>query len=112
MHHAHLKKAVMITLNLTPTEEAHIVTVARQAELDLAEYVKKLIQEHLPLAAAASKPAVDDENAAAIAQLQAWTKEEAAADPEEAREAEADLRELMQNLNRNRVDSGERPLFP
>jgi len=103
MHLVNWKETAMITLNLTPTEEAHIVTVAHQTGLAPAEYVKKLIQEHLPLAAATALPTVDDENTAAIAQLRAWRKEEATDDPEEIRRAEADLRELMQALNRNRI---------
>lgn len=102
----------MITLNLTPTEEAQIATAAHQTGLDPAEYAKKLIQEHLPPVSTAPMPGVDKENAAAIAQLQAWRNEEATDDPEEVRRAEAELHELMQNLNRNRIESGERPLFP
>jgi len=102
----------MIALDLTPTEEAQIFTVARQAGLAPAEYVKKLIQAHLPPVPTDAAPAIDEENAAAIAQLQAWMKEEATDDPEEIRQSKADLDELMQNLNRNRIESGERPLFP
>ncbi len=48
-------------------------------------------------------PGLDKENVAAIAQLQAWRNEEATDDPEEVRRAEAELRELMQGLNRNRL---------
>ncbi len=33
-------------------------------------------------------------------------------DPEENARAEADLAELHENLNRNRIEAGERPLFP
>jgi len=72
----------MIAHNLTPTEEAKFYL------------------------------AIDEENAAAIAQIEAWKKEEASDDPDEIRRAEADLNELILNLNRNRIESGERPLFP
>ncbi len=105
----------MIALDLTPIEEARIFQVARQTGLAPAEYVKKLINEHLPpveTVSAAPAPAVDEENAAAIAQLQAWAREEATDDPEEIRQSEAELAELLHNLNRNRIESGERPLFP
>lgn len=112
MPNANTQEAAMITLNLTPTEEAQIATAAHQTGLNPAEYVKKLVQEHLPLVSTAFFPRVDDENAAAIAQLQAWRNEEATDDPEEVHRAEAELRELMQNLNRSRIESGERPLFP
>ena len=102
----------MIALDLTPTEEAQIITVARRTGLAPAEYVKKLVKEHLPPAETAPASVVDEENAAAIAQLRAWMSEEATDDPEEIRKADADLNELMRNLNRNRIDSGERSLFP
>lgn len=111
MRYANLKEAKMITLNLSPTEEARIVTVAHQTGLDPAEYVKKLIHEHLPPVPATPAQAVDDENDAAIALLQSWI-DAAPTDLEEIREAEAERDEFMQNLNRNRIESGERPLFP
>lgn len=101
----------MIALDFTPTEEARISTVARQIGLAPAEYVKKLVKEHLPPIATAV-PAVDEENAAAIAQIQVWMKEEATDNAEEIHEAATDLNELMRSLDRNRVESGERPLFP
>ena len=101
----------MITLDLTPTEEARIYTVALQTGLDPAEYIKRLVKEHLPPVQIAASVR-DEENAAAIAQLQAWLKEEATDDPEEIRKAEAEVNELMESLNRNRIESGERPLFP
>lgn len=102
----------MITLDLTPTEEAEITTIARQTGLAPADYLKRLVKEHLPSPSAAPAPAIDEENAAAIAQLQAWKKEEASNNPDEIRQAEADLNELILNLNRNRIESGERPLLP
>lgn len=101
----------MIALDLTPTEEAQIYTVARQTGLGPAEYVKKLVQEHLPTVQADAAPVIDEENTAAIALLKSWLAA-APTDPEEIRQAEADLDEFMQNLNRNRIESGERPLFP
>ena len=102
----------MISLYFSPTEEARISTVARQIGLAPADYIKKLVAEHLPPLPTASAPAIDEENAAAIALLQSWMKEEATDDPEEIRQAEEDLNEFLQNLNKNRIESGERPLFP
>ena len=100
----------MITLDLTPAEEAQIDAIARQIGLPPAEYVRKLVQENLPPVPA--RPQISARNAAAIAQLQAWKEEEVTDDPEEIRKADAGLHELMQNLNKNRIESGERPLFP
>ena len=102
----------MITLDLTPTEEAEITTIARQTGLAPADYLKRLVKKHLPFVATTPAPAIDEENAAAIAQIQAWAREEATDDPEEIRQSEADLNELILNLNRNRIESGDRPLLP
>lgn len=103
----------MITLDLTPTEEAQISAIARQTGLPPADYVKKLVKENLPpVSAGPEAPQISAKNAAAIAQLQAWKEEEFTDDPEELRQADADLNELLQNLNKNRIESGERPLFP
>ncbi len=102
----------MITLDLTPTEEAQVVTIARQIGLAPAEYATKLVQERLPPVPAEAAPTISARSAAAIAQLQAWKEEDATDDPEELRQADADLKELLHNLNKNRIESGERPLFP
>lgn len=56
-------------------------------------------------------PVVSEKNAAAIALLQSWIEEDATDDPEKLRRADAEIAELMDNLNQNRLDSGERPLF-
>jgi len=55
---------------------------------------------------------VSAKNAAAIAYLKQRMAEEVTDDPEEIRQSEANLAELLHNLNRNRIESGERPLFP
>lgn len=101
----------MLTLDLTPTEEAQIATIAQQIGLAPADYVKKLVKENLPSVPSAPAPTVDAENAAAIALLNSWIAA-APTDPEEIRKAEAELNEFMQNLNNNRIESGERPLLP
>ncbi len=101
----------MITLDLTTTEEAQISTVARQTGLAPADYVKKLVKENLPPVQPAENPAGDTSNAAAIALLESWIAE-APTDPEEIRYAEAERNEFLSNLNKNRIESGERSLFP
>ena len=68
----------MITLDLSPTEEAQVSAIARQIGLAPAEYAKKLVQENLPLPSAPTEPPpIDAENAAAIAQFKAWAAEDA-----------------------------------
>ena len=57
------------------------------------------------------QPQVPAKNAAAIALLNRWIAEDATDDPEEIRKADADRNEFLQNLNRNRIESGKTPLF-
>lgn len=102
----------MLTIEFSPTEEAQIAALARQTGLAPAEYAKKLVQENLPSAQIETEAEASQRRAAAIAQLQAWKEEDFTDDPEEIRQAEADFKELLHNLNQNRIESGERPLFP
>jgi hypothetical protein len=101
----------MITLDLTPTEESQVSIIARQSGLAPAEYVKKLVQENLPPVPAETAPTPAAKKTAAIALLESWI-EAAPTHPEEIRRAEAERNEFLQNLNQNRLESGEIPLFP
>lgn len=55
---------------------------------------------------------ISAKNAAAIAYLKQRIAEDATDDTEEIRKADAEVQEFMENLNRNRIEAGERPLFP
>ena len=59
-----------------------------------------------------ARPEVSAKNAAAIAYLKQRIAEEATNNSEEIRKADAEVNELMGNLNRNRIEAGERSLFP
>ena len=54
---------------------------------------------------------VSVKNASAIALLNQWLAEDATDDPEEIRRADAEVNELMENLDKNRIEAGERSLF-
>ena len=85
---------------------------ARAAELR-GRQLTLIVAEERPEGAAAATPLFptpDAENAAAIAYLQERLKG-APADPEAVRRAEDELEELHRNLDRNRIEAGERPLF-
>lgn len=62
--------------------------------------------------AEAAPPVISEKSAAAIAFLESWIKKDFTDDPEELRKAAAEIADLQDNLNKNRVESGERPLFP
>ncbi len=101
-------------LDISPQAEARFTAAARQKGIDPAAYFEKMLSDYLPLVPAdvQATPIISAKNAAAIAYLDRRLKEEATDDPEEIRKADAEVEELMQNLNRNRIESGERPLFP
>lgn len=96
----------MITLDLTPTEEAEITTIARRTGLAPADYLKKLVKEQLPL-----EQDSEEKRAAAVALLESWIAA-LPTDPEEIRRGDAERNEFLQNLNRNRIEAGETPLYP
>ena len=74
-----------MTLTTTLTQEEVRPRAAAQKEgIDLADLVRKLVTEHLP--------PTPDENAASIALLQSWLEEDATDDPDEVRQAQAELR--------------------
>lgn len=74
--------------------------IAPDAVLEVRVYEPEILAE------------ISAKNAAAIAYLKQRIAEEATDDPEEIRKADAEVQELMENLNRNRIESGEKPLFP
>jgi hypothetical protein len=91
--------------DFSPQEEATLATVAQQAGIAPAEYVRKVVKEHLPAST------VDSETDPFLARLEARLAQ-APTDPEKIREAEEDLAEFMRNMNQTRRDAGERLLYP
>jgi hypothetical protein len=63
-----------------------------------------------PIENTPAPPGVDSESAAVIALMDEWLAG-APTDPEEISQAKADVDNLMQNLNRNRIESGESSLL-
>ena len=71
-----------------------------------------LTQRQLPsMLKSASSIDIDSENRAAIALLQSWLMEDTTDDPDQIRQAQADLEEFKQSLNTNRAETGERRVF-
>jgi len=105
-----------MTLNVdfTPQSEAWIKAEAHKRGVPPAEVIRSVIEERAAEdSGSRNSPAnVTAKNAAAIAMFDKWIAEDATDDPEELRKADQEVEELMQSLNRNRVESGERSLFP
>lgn len=93
-----------LTINLTPAEERQLRVAAQQEGIAPAELARKLVTEHLP--------PVSDENAASIALLQSWLEEDATDDPDELRQAEAELETFKQAINAERERAGARRIYP
>ena len=93
-----------MTIDFSPQEEATLAAAAQQTGVAPAEYVRKLVQEHLP----ATNPSGEDPT---IVLLEAWIAQ-APTDPEAVREAEEDLDEFMRNMNQTRREAGARLLYP
>ena len=101
-----------MTLNLSPQIEAKLTAAARQSGVEPAVLVEDLLSRYLPEPIQTDSRLISEKNAAAIAQLQAWLKEEATDDPEEIRKSEEELAEFKRNMNANRAATGERLVFP
>jgi hypothetical protein len=107
-----------LTIEFTPQAEAWLEDEARRRGLAPAEFVRSLVDGHLPAAASApaqteqAAPVIDAKNAAAIAYFERRIREEATDDPEEIRKSEEEMEELHRNLNANRAATGERLVFP
>lgn len=107
-----------LNVDLTPEAEAWIQTEAIRQGVPPTEFVRKLVEQHVPPANGAPErvpqgaPVIDAENAAAIALLDSWLEEDATDDSEEIRRAEAQYEDLKRNLNANRAELGERLVFP
>lgn len=93
-----------LTINLTPAEELRLRTAAQQEGIAPAELARKLVAEHLP--------PVHDENAASIALLQSWLEEDATDDPDEVRQAQAELEAFKRAINVEREQAGARRIYP
>jgi hypothetical protein len=106
---------MQVTIELTPQQGEHLQQTAQAEGLDLATLVQRLVTEHVPTTPASppdsSSSTISEKNKAAIAMLQSWIAEGLTADPEEVRQAEAEVEELKRNLNANRAATGERPVF-
>jgi len=97
-------------LDVSPQTEARLTAAARQRGIDVASLIEKLAVDYLP-PANIPQGSADEESAAVIAMLEGFLTE-SPTDPEEQRQAEIEFEEFKQNLNANRVEAGERPLFP
>ena len=100
-----------MTVNLSPQTEARLTAAAQQRGIDIAALIEKLATDYLPPAQAPESPVIDEENAAAIAQLKAWMREDATDNPEVIREAEEDLAEFKRNMNANRALTGDHTVY-
>ena len=93
-----------LIIDLSPAEEVRLRAAAQQEGIAPAELVRKLVREHLPPA--------HDENAASIALLQSWLEEDAKDDPDEVRQAQAELEAFKRAINAERERAGARQIYP
>lgn len=93
-----------LTINLTPAEEGRLRIAAQKEGIAPAELVRKLVTAYLPPA--------HEENAASIALLQSWLKEDATDDPDEIQQAQSELEAFKQALNAERDRAGARRIYP
>ena len=93
----------MLTLKLSPEEEARLTVAAERCGVDPGEFARQLLREHLP-------PLTPGEATRAL--LRAWREEDETDDPSALEAAETDLEEFKRSVNAERARAGARLLFP
>jgi hypothetical protein len=97
---------MLLTIELTPTEEAQLTAAAPHVGLAPAELARKLVTEHL-LTVTSDLPT--DPTLALFAQ---WDADDAQMTPEEVTEARRDYDEFIRRMHAERVCAGARLLYP
>jgi hypothetical protein len=100
-----------LQVDFTPRASALLAQTAKKWGVDPASVLETLVTEYLPPAETEAKPVLSAKNTAALALLKQRIAAEASDDPEEVRKSNAEAAELLLNLNRNRIESGESPIF-
>ena len=95
-----------LIIELTPSEEERLATVARQKGIEPAELARKLVTEHLP------PISLEEEEDPTLALFAQWDREDARMTPEEIEEARREAEEFKRNINAERVRAGSRILYP
>jgi hypothetical protein len=98
-----------MNIDFGPQIEGQIVAIAKQIGMAPADVVKQVVIGKLP--ALPQTPEISDRNRAAIAILQSWRDEDKTDDLEEVRRAEDELAEFKRNIDANRVESGDHPVY-
>jgi hypothetical protein len=93
----------MLTLNLSPEEEARLSAEARKKGVEPEECVRQLLRDHLP-------PIASGEATRAL--LRSWREEDETPDPTEVEAAQRELDEFKKGMNDERARAGARPLYP
>ena len=83
--------------------------MSRRSEIAPGAVLEVKVYE--PETARPAEPKLTAETDPGIALMEAWLAA-APTDPEEIRQADAERDEFLQNLNKNRIESGESPLYP
>ena len=92
-----------LVINLPPAQEMRLQKEAQKEGVTVDELVRRAVDEKFP--------ALPDEDVLALELIERWIAE-APADPEQAREAEEDLRTFQRSLNGTRAEAGARLPYP
>ncbi len=97
---------MILTIELTPTEESQLTAAAHHVGLAPAELARQLVTAHLP---AVPSSHLEDPTLALFAQ---WDADDAHMTPEEVAAAQRDYEEFTRRMNAERAHAGARILYP
>ena len=92
-----------MTIYLLPSQETQINQEAQKEGITAGELIQRTLTERFPV--------MSDEDMQALALVEQWISE-APTDPQQQREAEADLQEFQTSINQTRHEAGARLLYP
>ena len=105
--------AMTLTINLTPEQHSRLEAEARRRGVPPEERAEEIVRQHFAAVSHETQPGTADSgDAASIALLESWLREDATDDPDAIRAAEEDLAEFKRAMNETRRDAGARILSP
>jgi hypothetical protein len=99
-----------LLIQFSPSEEERLRAAAARAGQDVAEYIRRLVAEHLPVSETTDR--ITESTDRTLELLAEWDADDATDDPEELARRDQEWEDLKAQMNATRAAAGARLLFP